>query len=171
MKYILLLRHAKSSWNDPLLDDYDRPLADRGLKAAPRVGKYLRKIGAKPDHIVSSPAKRARETVELVVDAMKLDQEMINWNEDLYFEGTDNYLEAIQQTPTKAERVLIVGHNPLLEYVATSLSGGNHSTSFRIPTAGLVCLESYAASWDNINPGTCQVKWMMIPKVLKNIID
>jgi phosphohistidine phosphatase len=171
MKYILLLRHAKSSWSDPGLDDFDRPLAGRGLKDAPRMGKYIRKIGYKPDYIVSSPAERAKQTTEMVVDAMKMDESVINWDDDLYFESARKYIEAINGAPDSAEKVMIVGHNPLMEATATALSGGRESTAFRIPTAGLVCLESYAVSWNDINPGTCQVKWMMIPKVLKHIID
>lgn len=171
MKYILLLRHAKSSWSDPGLDDFDRPLASRGLKDAPRMGKYLRKIGYKPDYVVSSPAERARQTSLLAVEAMKLDESIIQWDSDLYFESATKYVQAIQSAPEKAEKVMIVGHNPLMEAVATALSGGKSSTAFRMPTAGLVCLESYAVRWDQITPGTCQVKWMMIPKVLKEIID
>lgn len=171
MKYILLLRHAKSSWSDPGLDDFDRPLAGRGLNDAPRMGKYLRKAGYKPDYIVSSPAERARQTTMLAVESMKMDESVIKWDSDLYFESAMKYVKAIQKAPEHAEKVMVVGHNPLMESAATALSGGKDRTAFRIPTAGLVCLESYADRWDQITPGTCQVKWMMIPKVLKEITD
>ncbi len=171
MKFILLLRHAKSSWSDPGLDDFDRPLAGRGLKDAPRMGKYLKKAGYRPDYIVSSPAQRALQTTQLCTEAMKRDESIIKWEEDLYFKSAGKYVEAIQNTPEKAEKMMLVGHNPLMESTATILSGGRESTAFRIPTAGLVCLESYAVRWEDIKPGTCQVKWMMIPKVLKNIVD
>lgn len=171
MKFILLLRHAKSSWDDPDLDDFDRPLAGRGLDDAPRVGQYLRQIGYKPDYIVSSPAERAKQTTELVTEAMKMDERIIQWDQDLYFESAAKYVQAIQNTPDKAETIMIVGHNPLMEATATALSGGTETTAFRMPTAALVCLESYAVRWSDINRGTCQVKWMMIPKVLKKIMD
>ncbi|RNC84380.1 MAG: histidine phosphatase family protein [Balneola sp.] len=171
MKFILLLRHAKSSWSDPSLDDFDRPLAGRGIKDAPRMGKYLKKSGYKPDYIVSSPAARAVQTTRLCTEAMKLDESIIRWDEDLYFESVLNYIEAVQSAPENADTMMVVGHNPLMEATATALSGGRDTTAFRIPTAGLVCLESYAVRWQDIKPGTCQVKWMMIPKVLREIID
>ncbi len=171
MKFILLLRHAKSSWSDPSLDDFDRPLAGRGIKDAPRMGSYLKKIGYRPDYIVSSPAQRAMQTARLCTEAMKKDESMIKWDESLYFDSSKKYIDAIQGTPDSAETMMLVGHNPLMESTATILSGGKESTAFRIPTAGLVCLESYAVRWQDIKPGTCQVKWMMIPKVLKEILD
>lgn len=171
MKCILLLRHAKSSWIDASLDDFDRPLSGRGIKDAPRIGKYLRKIGYKPEYIVSSPAQRAKETSLLCVEEMKQDEGIIHWDEGLYFDSSRKYVEAIQQTPEKVDTMMIVGHNPLMESTATVLSGGRENSAFRIPTAGLVCLESYAVRWQDIKPGTCQIKWMMIPKVLKDILD
>lgn len=171
MKHILLLRHAKSSWVKPDLDDFDRPLAGRGLKDAPRVGRYIRKIGFKPDYIVSSPAERAKQTANLVTEAMKVDERIIRWDQDLYFESASKYIEAIQNAPESSEKVMIVGHNPLMEATATALSGGNETTAFRMPTAALLCLESYAMHWSDIHEGTCKVKWMVIPKVLKKIMD
>lgn len=171
MKFILLFRHAKSSWNDPDLEDFQRPLAGRGLEDAPRMGAYLKKIGYKPDYVVSSPAERAKQTAEMCIQAMGRDPNMINWNQNLYFESEQEYIKAIQQSSEKAEIMMIVGHNPLMESTASILSGGKERTAFRIPTAGLVCLESYADRWDQIKPGTCQIKWMMIPKVLRQIIE
>ena len=171
MKYILLLRHAKSSWEDPGLEDFDRPLAERGLSDAPLVGKYLKKTGNKPDYVVSSPAERAKQTTLLALEAMKRDESIVKWDNDLYFESATKYIKAIQSAPDSTDKMMIVGHNPLMEATATALSGGRDRTAFRIPTAGLVCLESYADRWEQINPGTCQVKFMMIPKVLKEILD
>ena len=171
MKFILLLRHAKSSWSDPSLDDFDRPLSGRGLDDAPRMGKFLRKAKYRPEYIVSSTAERARQTTDLCLQGMKGDENMVRWDNGLYFESIQKYLDAVQSAPTNVETMMIVGHNPLIESTATLLSGGNQTTAFRVPTAGLVCLESYAVRWQDINPGTCQIKWMMIPKVLRQIID
>jgi len=171
MKTILLLRHAKSSWSNPGLDDFDRPLAERGLKDAPRMGKFLKKIGYKPDYLVSSPAQRARETSLLCLEGMKNDKSIIKWDENLYFGLPRKYVEAIQKTPDNCDLMMIVGHNPLMESTASILSDSSESSAFRMPTAGLICLESYALHWKNIKPGTCQVKWMIIPKVLKSMLD
>jgi phosphohistidine phosphatase len=169
MKYILLLRHAKSSWDDPSLEDFDRPLSGRGLDDAPKMGKYLRKVGYRPEYIVSSTAKRAKQTTQLCLEGLKRDESLVKWEDGLYFETVSKYIQAIQEAPKNTETIMLVGHNPLIEATATLLSGGKDRMGFRIPTAGLVCLESYALSWDDINPGTCQIKWMMIPKVLKEI--
>ncbi|MCG8373121.1 MAG: histidine phosphatase family protein [Balneolales bacterium] len=171
MKFILLLRHAKSSWSDPDLDDFDRPLAGRGLEDAPRMGKFIKKIGYRPQYIVSSTAERAKQTTQLCVEAMRADIGIVKWDNNLYFETVQKYFDAIHGAPENAEIIMLVGHNPLIESVATYLGGGKEKTAFRVPTAGLVCMESYAVRWQDINPGTCQVKWMMIPKVLREIID
>ena len=170
MKYIFLLRHAKSSWDDLNLRDFDRPLSKRGFQDAPKMGKFLRKISYRPEYIVSSPAERARQTTLLCLEGMKKDESLVTWDHGLYFETVASYFKAIHKTPTNRESIMLVGHNPLIEETVGVLSGGKHSTVFRVPTAGLVCLESYAIRWDEINPGTCQVKWMMIPKILKELI-
>lgn len=171
MKQILLMRHAKSSWENPDLKDYDRPLAERGLKDAPKMGKYLRTIKYKPALVISSPAQRAKETTELSMEAAKLDEKQITWNEDLYFGSVRDYVAAIQSANDEYERIMLVGHNPLMENTAGILSGADHKAAIRMPTAAIVCLESFADTWETIAPGTCQIKWMMIPKVLKKIMD
>lgn len=170
MKFILLLRHAKSSWDNPELEDFDRPLAGRGLQDAPRMGKFLRKSKYRPEYIVSSTAQRAQQNYKTLPRRDERDESIVRWDRDLYFESVGKYIEAIHKTPENAETMMLVGHNPLIEATATILSGGRDKTAFRVPTAGLVCLESYAVRWDDINPGTCQVKWMMIPKVVREII-
>lgn len=166
MKQILLMRHAKSSWEEQSLKDFDRPLAKRGLKDAPRMGKFIRKTGYKPAMIFSSPAQRAKETTELSMEAAKIDNQLIQWNEDLYYGSVSDYFAVIQSAPDEAERILLVGHNPLMEQAAGLLSGAEQRTAIRMPTAALVCLESFADRWETISPGTCQLKWMMIPKLL-----
>ena len=170
MKYILLLRHAKSSWDNLSLKDFDRPLSKRGLQDAPRMGKFLRKIGYCPEYIISSQAERARQTTLLCLEGMKRDEGLVKWENSLYFESTAKYFNAIQQAPANMNIIMLVGHNPLITATATLLSLGRDKTAFRIPTAGLVCLESNAVRWTEITSGTCQIKWMMIPKLLKELI-
>lgn len=169
MKQILLMRHAKSSWEQPDLKDYDRPLADRGLHDAPMMGKFMRDSKHKPGWVISSPAQRAKETTMLSMEAAKVNEENISWSEDLYFGSVRDYVAAIQSTSDEYERVLLVGHNPLMESTAGILAGSEQKAALRMPTAALVCLESFAGSWKNITPDTCQIKWMMIPKILKKI--
>ncbi|XWN37175.1 MAG: histidine phosphatase family protein [Balneola sp.] len=169
MKQILLLRHAKSSWDHPGLDDFDRPLAKRGLKDAPRMGKFLRKIGRTPELIISSNAQRAKETSKFAVEGMKKDESVISWNRDLYYGGVRDYLKAIQSSDDNFERIMLVGHNPKMEDTAGALIGSERASHIRMPTAALVCVNTYASSWENVQWGGCELEWMMIPKVLKEI--
>lgn len=167
MKQVLLLRHAKSSWDDAQLKDIDRPLAARGKKDAPRMGTFLKQAGYLPGAVISSTAQRARETTELCLEAAGLDKDMITWNKDLYYGSSLDYLEAIQQAPEDTGRIMLVGHNPKMEEIAGALCGG---ANIRMPTAALVCFEQPANRWQQIARGLPQIKWMMIPKVVKHLI-
>jgi len=171
MKQILLLRHAKSSWEDGNLDDFERPLAKRGLRDAPVMGRFVRKSGHKPDQIFSSSAQRAKETIELAVKGMKVDEEIIMWNRDLYYGSETSYLEAIRSAAEKSERIMLVGHNPKIENTVGALIGTGGVANLRMPTAALVCLNTYTSNWDGVNWGSCELAWMMIPKALKHIYD
>jgi phosphohistidine phosphatase len=169
MKQILLLRHAKSSWEDSSLQDFDRPLSSRGINDAPLMGKFMRKSKNKPDQIISSTAQRAKETTNLALNGMKKDESIITWNEDLYYGSRSDYLTAIQSADESTERIMIVGHNPKIEDTAGALIGGSKIANLRIPTAALVCLNTYAIDWKQVSWGSCQLAWMMIPKVLKQL--
>ena len=169
MKQILLLRHAKSSWEDEKLQDFDRPLSGRGLKDAPLMGEFLRKTKYKPDQIISSNAKRAKETTELALSGMKKEEEIIHWNENLYYGESLDYLKAIQSAQERTERIMIVGHNPKIEDTAGALIGQERVSNLIMPTAALVCLTTYVKEWKQVKWGTCTLTWMMIPKVLKHV--
>lgn len=171
MKKILLMRHAKSSWEDQGLPDFERPLAGRGKSDAPMMGNFLKNIGYTPEAVYSSPAKRAKQTILKIADVTSIEESQIIWDENLYYGDSSDYLKAIQLAPSKTESVMLVGHNPLIENTAGWLCGAADRLAIRMPTAAVVCLESYAASWEEINAGTCQVKWMMIPKVLKSYLS
>jgi len=171
MKQIMLLRHAKSSWENEGLEDFDRPLASRGLKDAPMMGKFIRKIKHKPDQIISSTAQRAKETTMHALSGMKKEEEIISWNEDLYYGGKTDYLRAIQSGNERSEIIMLVGHNPNIEDTAGALIGSSVSANLRMPTAALVCFNTFATEWKEVNWGACQLAWMMIPKVLKHIYE
>lgn len=166
MKQILLLRHAKSSWDIPQLKDFDRPLSSRGKKDAPRMGTFIKKCEYLPGLVIASPAERAKETTNLCLDAAGLDEEIVNWNNNLYYGTAEDYLEAIKDAPDNIERIMLVGHNPKIEDLANALSG---KANIRVPTAALMCFEQPANRWDQIRPGLPQLKWMVIPKLLKKL--
>lgn len=167
MKQILLLRHAKSSWDDPGLNDFDRPLAERGVQDAPLMGQFVKNAGYSPAVIYSSPAKRAVQTAKLFLEGAGIKEDHIQWNEDLYYGAMKDYIEQIQAVSDEHERVMLVGHNPIIENTTGMLAGSKHKIAVRMPTAALACLECFADAWEDVAPGTCQIKWMMIPKLLK----
>ncbi len=174
MKTILLLRHAKSDWSDSTLIDFDRPLAQRGLKDAPRMGQVLARFDYVPDAILSSPAKRAKQTAELVVKACGY-QKSIQWKADFYGGSSDDLLAALQNLPSRVERPLLIGHNPAMEETVADLlgrddSGWTDSFAIRIPTAGLVCLEMDLVDWSDLEPGDATLRWFLIPKLVKALI-
>jgi len=173
MKTVLILRHAKSSWSDPNLLDFDRPLAKRGLSDAPRIGHLLADFEVVPQVILSSPAKRATQTAQIVAEACGY-KNKISWHRSFYGGSSDTLVEALQQLPNNVERAMLVGHNPTLEEtVATMLLGyGERWTldfGIKLPTAGLVCLDFDLLDWTELEPGDATLRWFVIPKLLKAI--
>ena len=117
MRRVILLRHAKSSWDDPSLTDRERPLARRGRKDAPRMGKFLRKAGFVPDTVLCSSARRARDTWSLVADKLgKAPKPAIE--EGLFMVAPRRLLARLRRLDDASETVLVVGHNPGLEGLA-----------------------------------------------------
>ncbi len=145
MKTLLLLRHAKSSWDEPGLDDHDRPLNKRGRKTAPRMGQLLRDEDLVPDAVVSSSAVRAATTAELVAQACGYEGE-IDRRRALYMAAPRAYLRVINELPDKTTRVLVVGHNPGMEDLLEALCG----RAQRMPTGALAVLEVDVKHWSDV---------------------
>ena len=142
MKTLLLMRHAKSSWKDSELDDYDRGLNGRGKKDAPRMGELLKDEKLLPDYVVTSSARRARKTADLVALASGYRGEC-RLTEELYLARPDKVLEVTRQTPESCERLLLIGHNPGLEEFLEQLTG----TCTPLATAAVAHLEFDVDSW------------------------
>ena len=122
MKTLLLMRHAKSSWDNARLSDYERPLNERGRRDAPRMGELLRREGLTPDLIVASSAKRAATTAELVALELSLDSD-IRYTEQLYLAEPDAYITLARQLDDGIETLLMVGHNPGIQELVERLTG------------------------------------------------
>ena len=122
MKTLLLLRHAKSSWDDPRLADFDRPLAPRGRKAAPMMAAYLSETGLRPDLVLCSPALRARQTWALVAAGLG-GAFAVKEPRGLYLGAPSHLLDAVRRAPEEADCVMLVGHNPGMENLALALAG------------------------------------------------
>jgi phosphohistidine phosphatase len=146
MKTLFLVRHAKSSRDEPALPDKDRPLNDRGKRDAPKMGERLAKRGVRPGLILSSPAKRALKTAQII--AKKLDYKLadIVVDERLYATGANELLRVIRKLGAKPKSVMLFGHNPELTELAHRLS--NEIT--RLPTCAVAEFTFDAKSWSNI---------------------
>ena len=149
MKILLLLRHAKSSWKDESLADQDRPLAKRGLRDAPRLGKLLNDANLLPDLILSSTARRARQTVELVTEAAGYSGE-VSWLDDLYAAAPEEILELLNALPAYYTTVMVVGHNPGLEELLALLTDQVDS----LTTAALAQIDLPVDGWDQVTDET-----------------
>jgi len=166
MKQLLLLRHAKSSWDDPSLADFDRPLGPRGLKDAPRIGRFLRAAGELPDLVVCSSAVRARQTAKLALEAAGFRKE-IRHEERIYEASVDTLLDVVRSLDDGVESAMLVGHNPGFEMLAGALIGGKgHPASVRVPTANVTKVELAVSSWRFAAPGTGTLLWQVVPRIV-----
>jgi phosphohistidine phosphatase len=146
MKTLFLVRHAKSSRDDPTLADRDRPLDDRGEHDAPKMGKRLAKRDVKPDLIVSSPAKRALATAQMIADELDYKRKDIVVNDRLYAASVDKLLAVIHALDDRLKRVMLFGHNPEFTELAQRLS----SEIGDMPTCAVAEFSFDAKSWSDI---------------------
>jgi phosphohistidine phosphatase len=167
MKQLLLLRHAKSSWDDPKLADHDRPLARRGRRAAKLIAQHLRGEGLTPALVLCSSARRTRETLERIRPAL-VDDIAVDVAGDLYAASPQRLLERLQAVGEDVDSVLLIGHNPGLEQLAVSLAGRGDklpAVERKFPTAALATLE-FAGSWAELRPGAATLTGFVTPKQL-----
>ena len=122
---LLILRHAKSDWGTDATSDFDRPLTGRGKRDAHRIGAWLHQEGLIPDHLVSSPARRAHQTLTRVCKALQIPKGHIAWNPDIYEATLERLLAALGSCPAGSTRVLLTGHNPGLEILLDFLAGAD----------------------------------------------
>ena len=145
MKKLLILRHAKSSWKEPSLSDFQRQLNKRGTEAAPRMGGWIAQNNLVPDTIVCSTAVRAQETMALVIEGGPLDSACIS-TEELYLAPPQVYLENLAQLPEAQTSAMVIGHNPGIEELVYQLCG-----EYRVmPTCALAVIDLQIAQWDEL---------------------
>jgi phosphohistidine phosphatase len=149
MKTLLVLRHAKSSWNDRALDDHERPLTKRGRRDAPRMGELVREYGLMPDVVISSDAVRARLTAEAVAEAARYAGEIV-LDPHLYMACPADILWLLSTVRENAETVMIVGHNPGLEKLVEQLTGERQD----LPTAALAQIGLPIDQWRDLKRST-----------------
>jgi phosphohistidine phosphatase len=162
MRTLYLLRHAKSSWDDESLRDFDRPLNDRGKKAAEKIGRFVAKEKLKPELILNSPALRARQTTEIVLRTSALSVE-VRFDERIYEASLSTLLAVLADIPRERKSVLLVGHNPGMEELLHFLTGEAKS----MPTAALAKINFEASNGEGLKRNEARLEWLVTPKGLK----
>ncbi|MCD9186055.1 MAG: histidine phosphatase family protein [Pyrinomonadaceae bacterium] len=163
MKKLYILRHAKSSWDNPVLADFERPLNERGIKTADFMGKFISENDLLPDLILSSPATRARETANIIKKTAELQAE-IKFEENIYESSPQMLLKILSEIKENFQTVMLVGHNPGLEGLIKTLTGELQS----MPTAGLAVIEVNAEKWKEIKPESGILQNLVRPKIELN---
>lgn len=171
MKTVLLLRHAKSSWDQPNLPDPLRPLAPRGRKAAPRIGAYLAEKKLIPDMVLCSTARRAEETWQLVSEHLG-EEILVQMRDDLYHASPLRLLGLIQVLPRTVEVVLLIGHNPTFEDLGLTLAAsgqeeGLEEMARKYPTGALAVIDFPVSDWGHIEAGGGYLRDFVRPRHLK----
>ena len=161
MKTIYLVRHAKSSWKYPNLDDFERPLNKRGRKNAPFMGKVLKKLKVAPDLVISSPANRAATTARIIAAAINYPLENIRYSEAIYEFSENALIHVVKQIDDAVNKAMIVGHNPATNGLANYI--GDQPIS-NIPTAGVFDVDLNISSWAKISGHCGKVIFFEYPK-------
>jgi phosphohistidine phosphatase len=163
---LYLLRHAKSSWDDPALPDRERPLAKRGIRDARRIAEHAGEIGLAPTLVLCSPAARTRATLELVRPA--LDGPTVRYEDALYGAAGAALLERLRAVPEVVSSVLVVGHNPGLQDLALALAArgaGLKELGAKFPTGALATLA--VPRWGGLAPGDAELVGYVVPRQLR----
>src|ERR1044072_9974015 len=142
MKTLFLLRHAKSSWKDETLPDFERPLSRRGKRAAETIGQYFRTSSIVPELILCSPAERTRETVGLVVKAARWNVE-VRYDQRIYEASAQRLAEVVSQIDNDRKVAMLVGHNPGLEDLLLLFTGNTDV----MPTGAIAKLLLKTTKW------------------------
>jgi phosphohistidine phosphatase len=161
MKTLYLLRHAKSSWKDSGVRDFDRPLNESGREDAPLVGQLIRRKKLRVDLLLCSPAARARETAALVTQSARLSAELL-YDERIYEADVARLLEVVAQAGESAEALMVVGHNPGMERLLTFLTAEVRPMS----TAALACVALDAEKWGELREHVGRLEWLVRPDEL-----
>jgi phosphohistidine phosphatase len=163
VKYLHLLRHAKSSWDEPGLPDHERPLAPRGRKACAKLARYVRRQGIRPELVLCSSSRRTRETLELI--STVLEGAVIEIEDGLY--GADSYglLTRLSDLPESASSVLVIAHNPGLQDLAITLDPSAARVGEKFPTGALATF-ALDTPWARIGAASAELVTYVVPREL-----
>lgn len=163
MKKLYLVRHAKSSWDNPSLNDFDRPLNGRGRKDVPRMGAWLKKQGIVPDIILSSPALRAITTARKLIATLGLGTDVLVTDKRLYLASPEEMINVVSEKGGLSEEIFLVGHNPGHTDLANSLSQARIDN---LPTGAVFAVQFNINSWSELRTHTGDFLFFQYPKNL-----
>jgi len=169
-KIIYLARHAKSSWNSGTTTDFDRPLSNRGVADAIRVGDELDHLGWNPERIISSPALRAKQTCQTLCDKLDYPFDQVVWNQDIYAAYMVTLIQLLSALPESVNSVMLIGHNPAMEDLLVHLCGD--ATTYRLKngklfTTGNVVKITTESCWKDLILCEARLKSILRPKTLR----
>jgi phosphohistidine phosphatase len=167
MNRLYLLRHAKSSWDDPTLADHDRPLAARGRRAAKVMAEHVRREGIAPELVLCSSSRRTRQTLTLIAPSLG-ESTRAEIKPELYAASAGDLLEALREMPDEVASAMLIGHNPGIQDLTLGLAGDGPETARvrrKFPTAALATLE-FRASWRELAPAGAGLVSFVKPKEL-----
>jgi phosphohistidine phosphatase len=164
MKTLYLLRHAKSSWEEPGVSDADRPLIPKGIKKTGLIVDFLQKRGTAIDLMISSPALRAHETAKIVAKGLNYPLNKIKTDRKIYDSYYDRILDIIYGTSNDLNSLMIVGHNPTITNLANLFL---HPGIENMPTSCVVCLSFNTGKWEDIPSQEAIREFIISPKMLK----
>jgi phosphohistidine phosphatase len=169
MKVLYLLRHTKSSWKDPGLDDHDRPLNKRGRQAAKIMATYLKRSKIRPDLVICSTATRAKETLDPIVK--EINPPEVIFEMEIYGGTPQELWEQLWNIPKGAKSVLLIGHNPALQNLALELAETDKPLPFagdKFPT-GPIASFRFRGAWKALEPHGAQLISFITPKTIAAI--
>ena len=167
-KTLYLLRHAKSSWEDPTLPDHDRPLAPRGRRAATLIAEHLRRQRSTPRLVLCSSSERTRETLKRISAGLRGGVE-VRIEERLYTASASGLLQRLHEVDARVDSVMLIGHYPALQELALSLARTGvdlRRLREKFPTAGLATL-AFRGAWDELAPGAAELIAFVTPSELE----
>jgi phosphohistidine phosphatase len=168
VRRLFLLRHAKSSWDDPSVGDHERPLAKRGRRATKAIARQLRSQGIRPELVLCSSARRTQETLERITDVLGSDVE-VRVERDLYLASAVDLLNRVRLVPAGVDSVLVIGHNPAIQELALILARPTPEVDLirqKFPTGALATLD-FDSPWEHLSPGGAELMGFVKPRDLE----
>ncbi|NUT00528.1 MAG: histidine phosphatase family protein [Sphingomonas sp.] len=169
MKTLFILRHAKSDWGDSSLKDFDRPLNERGWKAAKAMGREMRERDLVPDMVLSSPSRRTKETLARLEEGFGQAFEAAE-DRRIYLAETETLIDLVSKAPAKADRLMVVGHNPGMHELVLALAEGpqdlKDEIAHKYPTCALAEISFDIGDWSEVVPGLGRLRSFLKPRDL-----